>query len=435
MLFAALSLIGASNGASASAANPGAPGSAAEDATGNDVPRLDARAWILIDARTGDALVSQSSARSLPIASTTKLMTAHIALRKLPLSRRVTTVPYSAIPSESLLGVPAGTSISVRDLLYSLILRSANDSAHTLAQVIGGTQAQFVTEMNRDAAALGLADTHYSNPIGLDSPGNYSSARDLATLARDLLADRRFARIADSETALLTSLDPALRITTRNTLLYRAPWVDGVKTGHTLGAGYVEVGAGRRKGVQLISVVLGAPSEADRDSESIALLDYGFGLYRVRRPVRSGQTFATPSIRYSGGDLALRAAHPIVAGVRRGERLRTTVRAPGEVTGPIRKGKRLGRVSVTVDGRPAGGAALLAAEAVPEASGFDKLRSHALLVLALIALGGSAILVAAFAVRRRTRRADVSEEDMEEGREQRRMLRQQRRSDREGSGR
>jgi D-alanyl-D-alanine carboxypeptidase (penicillin-binding protein 5/6) len=362
-------------------------------------------------------------------------MTAHIALRKLPFAKRVKTVPYSAIPSESLLGVPAGTSISVRDLLYSLILRSANDSAHTLAQVIGGTQARFVTEMNRDAAALGLADTHYSNPIGLDSPGNYSSARDLATLARDLLSNRKFARIADSETALLTSLEPTLRITTRNTLLYQAPWIDGVKTGHTLGAGYVEVGAGRREGVQLISVVLGAPSEAERDSESLALLDYGFGLYRVRHPVRAKETLASPSIRYSGGELALRAAHPITAGVRQGERLRTSVRAPGEVTGPIRKGKRLGRVTVTVDGRPAGAAALVATMAVPEASEFDKLRSHALLALALIALGGSAILVAAFAIRRRMRRVHVSEEDMEEDREQRRMMREQRRNDREGSQR
>jgi D-alanyl-D-alanine carboxypeptidase (penicillin-binding protein 5/6) len=362
-------------------------------------------------------------------------MTAHIALRKLPFAKRVKTVPYSAIPSESLLGVPAGTSISVRDLLYSLILRSANDSAHTLAQFIGGTQARFVTEMNRDAAALGLADTHYSNPIGLDSPGNFSSARDLATLTRDLLADRRFAKIADSTDALLTSLDPQLPITTRNTLLYRAPWIDGVKTGHTLGAGYVEVGAGRRKGVQLISAVLGAPSEAARDSESVALLDFGFGLYRERHPVRSRQTLATPSIRYSGGELALRASHPIVVGVRRGERLRTSVRAPDEVTGPVRKGKRLGRVTVTVDGRPAGAAALLAAKAVSEASEFDKLRSHALLVLALIALGGSAILVAAFAIRRRMRRVHVSEEDMEEDREQRRILREQRRNDREGSQR
>lgn len=362
-------------------------------------------------------------------------MTAHLALRELPFRRRVRTVPYSAIPSESLLGVPVGTSISVRDLLYSLILRSANDSAYTLAQLIGGTQAGFISEMNKDAAALGLADTHYSNPIGLDSPGNYSSARDLATLASDLLANRKFARIADSESALLPSLEPALRITTRNTLLYRAPWIDGVKTGHTLGAGYVEVGAGRRKGVQLISAVLGAPTEAERDSESLALLDYGFGLYRVRHPVRAKETLASPSVRYSGGELALRAAHPITAGVRRGERLQTSVRAPDEVTGPIRKGRRLGRVTVTVDGRPAGGAALLASKAVPEASEFDKLRSHALAVLALVALVASAILLIGFAIRRRMRRARVSEEETYEDREQRRMMREQRRNDRDGSPR
>jgi hypothetical protein len=208
-----------------------------------------------------------------------------------------------------------------------------------------------------------------------------------------------------------------------------------VKTGHTLGAGYVEVGAGRKKGVQLISAVLGAPSEAERDSESLALLDYGFGLYRVRHPVRAKETLASPSIRYSGGELALRAAHPITAGVRQGERLRTSVRAPGEVTGPIRKGKRLGRVTVTVDGRPAGAAALVATMAVPEASEFDKLRSHALLVLALIALGGSAILVVGLAIRRGMRRALDGDEDSEEGREQRRIIREQRRKEREGSGR
>src|SRR5205807_1914803 len=119
-------------------------------------PQLDARAWLLIDGRTGDTLASHDPARSLPIASTTKLMTAHLALEHLKLSKRVKMDPYSAIPGESLLGVPAGTTISVRDLLYSLILQSANDSAHTLAQVIGGTQHRFVVEMNRTAAAIGL---------------------------------------------------------------------------------------------------------------------------------------------------------------------------------------------------------------------------------------------------------------------------------------
>ncbi len=408
------------------------PAAAADTDRHKGPPVLDARSWLLIDGRTGETLASHAPARQLPIASTTKLMTAHLALENLRLRKRVKMAPYTAIPGESLLGVPAGTTISVRDLLYSLILQSANDSAHTLAQVIGGTQRRFVTEMNRSAAALGLADTHYSNPIGLDSPGNYSSARDLATLAGDLLSNRTFARIANSSSIVLRSLDSPLTIGTRNTLLLRAPWVTGVKTGHTLGARYVEVGSARRKGVQLISAVLGAPSEEQRDDESLDLLDFGFAKYRTRHPVRAGQVMASPSIHYSGGELPLRAAHAITVGVRRGQRLHTSVRAPDRVTGPIRKDKRLGRVTVVVDGRVAGGAALLASRSIPKASTFDRLRSHLVIVLALLAVGVFAILVVVLAVRRRRRGRRMSEEEMESSREIRRRVReQQRNGDRE----
>jgi serine-type D-Ala-D-Ala carboxypeptidase (penicillin-binding protein 5/6) len=400
----------------------------AQAANDQGPPQLAARAWVLIDGRTGETLTGHATARSLSIASATKLMTAHLALENLPLRKRVRMAPYSAIPAESLLGVPAGTSISVRDLLYSLILESANDSAHTLAQVIGGTQQHFVLEMNRSAAALGLADTHYSNPIGLDSPGNYSSARDLATLARDLLANRTFARIADSSSAVLRSLHSPQMIGTRNTLLLRAPWITGVKTGHTLDAGYVEVGSGRRHGVELISVVLGAPSEEQRDVESLDLLDWGFGQYRVRHPVRPREILASPSIRYSGGELPLRAAHPITVGVRRGQRLRTDVQAPQQVTGPIRKGRRLGRVTVVLDGRPSGSTALVASRSVSKASAFDRLRSHVGRWLALLAIGAFAILLVALAVHRRRRGGPPpSEEEMQSSRENRRMLREQQR--------
>jgi D-alanyl-D-alanine carboxypeptidase (penicillin-binding protein 5/6) len=411
------------------------PGAAAAKPAPVGPPRLDAKAWVLVDARTGEALAGHAIARRLPIASTTKLMTAHLTLEQEPLRRMVRMAPYQAIPSESLLGIEAGTQISVRDLLYSLILSSANDSAHTLAQVVGGTQSRFVLEMNRSAAALGLADTHYSNPIGLDSPGNYSSARDLATLARNLLANRTFARIADSTNAVLSSLHPALTIGTRNTLLFDAPWVNGVKTGHTLGAGYVEVGSGRRKGVELISAVLGAPTEAQRDSESLDLLDYGFAQYHSRHAVRARQALASPSIRYSGGELPLLAAHPITVGVRRGQTLQVRVRAPDQVTGPIRKGRRLGKVTVVVEGRVAGSAPLLASRAIAKASTFDRLRSHALAALALIAVAAFAILVIALAVRRRRRSRPggrtSNEEEMQSIRENRRRMRAQRRGDRE----
>jgi serine-type D-Ala-D-Ala carboxypeptidase (penicillin-binding protein 5/6) len=391
-------------------------------------PLLDARAWILIDGRTGDVITAHDPARELPIASTTKLMTAHLALERLKLRKRVKMAPYSAIPGESLLGIPAGTTISVRDLLYSLILESANDSAHTLAQVIGGTQHRFVVEMNRTAAAIGLADTHYSNPIGLDSSGNYSSARDLATLARELLENRTFARIANSSSAVLHSLHPPTTIGTRNTLLLRAPWITGVKTGHTLGARFVLVGSAKRHGVELISAVLGAPDEEQRDDESLDLLDYGFAQYRTRHPVRYGQVLATPSIHYSGGELPLRAAHAIAVGVRRGQRLRTSVHAPDRVSGPIRRGRRLGSVTVLVDGRVAGATALLAARSIPKASTFEVVRSHAVTYLALLALAALAILLVTLVVRRRRRNGrKPSEEEMESGREKRRRMREQQR--------
>jgi serine-type D-Ala-D-Ala carboxypeptidase (penicillin-binding protein 5/6) len=236
-------------------------------------PSIEARAWTLIDARTGDVLTSHAAARHLPIASTTKLMTAYVALQELRLKRIVRAAPYQPIYGESLLGLRAGQRVSVHDLLYGLLLRSGNDSAHDLALAAAGSQARFVAQMNRYAAALGLADTHYANPIGLDQAGNYSSAADLATLARRLLRQPAFARIAAARSARLRSLSPPRRVDTLNDLLLRAPWTTGVKTGHTFGAGYVLVASGQRDGVELISAVIGAPTETERDLASLRLLE------------------------------------------------------------------------------------------------------------------------------------------------------------------
>lgn len=338
-------------------------------------PRVEARAWTLIDARSGDVLDSHAAGRRLPIASTTKLMTAYVALRELPLDRIVRAAPYTPIYGESLLELRPGQRISVRDLLYGLILRSGNDAAYDLALAAAGSEARFVAEMNRYAAALGLADTHYANPIGLDEGGNYSSARDLATLSRRLLRDPTFARIADARSARLRSLRPPRRIETLNDLLYRANWTTGVKTGHTFGAAYVLVGAGQRRGVKLISVVIGAPTETERDLASLRLLEYGFSRYERRVPVRVGEELAEPSVRYEDEDLALRAARTVSVGLRRDQRLSLAVRAPREVEGPIRRGAALGRATVFVDGRRAAVVPLRAARSLPEASAVERVRS------------------------------------------------------------
>ncbi len=272
-------------------------------------------------------------------------MTAYVAMQELPLDKIVRAAPYDPIYGESLLGLRTGQRISVRDLLYGLILRSGNDAAHDLALAAAGSIPRFVAQMNRRAAALGLADTHYANPVGLDQRGNFSSARDLATLTQRLLRIPAFARIADSRSADLRSLRPPRRIATINELLLDAPWATGVKTGHTFDAGYVLVGSGRRKGVDLISVAIGAPSDEARYSDNLELLEYGFTQYRRRVPIEAGRDLADPAIRYSGGALPLRAARRVAVGLRRGQRLSVDVDAPAEVEGPIRRGAVLGHAT------------------------------------------------------------------------------------------
>jgi serine-type D-Ala-D-Ala carboxypeptidase (penicillin-binding protein 5/6) len=336
---------------------------------------IEARSWIVADARSGDVLASQAAQRRLSIASTTKLMTAYVAMRELSFRKVVRAAPYSPIYGESLMGLQAGEKVSVRDLLYGLILVSGNDAAHTLAVTAAGSDELFVQQMNRYASALGMADTHYANPVGLDERGNYSTAADLASLTRRLLRIPAFAKIADTRSTLLRSLEPPRRIDTLNDLLEMAPWATGVKTGHTFDAGYVLVGSGRKKGVSLVSVAIGAPTEETRFSDNLTLLEWGFSQYRQRLPIRRGEDLADPEIRYSGGHLPLRAARSLQVGVRRGQRVKLELQAPQEVQGPIRRGARLGSAAVLVDGRRVGEVPLRAGRAVPEASLFDRLRA------------------------------------------------------------
>ncbi|HEY0318694.1 MAG TPA: D-alanyl-D-alanine carboxypeptidase family protein [Solirubrobacterales bacterium] len=367
---------------------------------------VEAKAWTLIDARSGEVVASHAAARHLPIASTTKLMTAYVALKEMPIDKVVRAAPYEAEYGESLLGLRSGQKISVRDLLYGLILRSGNDAAHTLAIAAAGSQERFVRQMNRRAAALGLADTHYANPVGLDQRGNFSSAADLATLTQRLLGIPAFAKIAAARRALLRSVKPPARIATINALLSMAPWVNGVKTGHTFDAGYVLVGSGRRKGVELISVAIGAPTDEARYSDDLELLEYGFSRYERRLPIHSGQDLADPSIRYSGGALPLRAARDVAVGVRRGQHIDVEVRAPGEVEGPIGRGTALGRANVFVDGRRAASVPLRAGRSIPAASRFDRARDFVGDNMIPIAIAAFVILMSAALLYRRPARRE-----------------------------
>jgi serine-type D-Ala-D-Ala carboxypeptidase (penicillin-binding protein 5/6) len=370
-------------------------------------PQLDARTWILVDPRDGEVLAAKSPHKSRAIASATKLMTAYVALKKLKPSRTLRAAPYNAAPIESVLGLRTGEQMRVRDLLYGLLMVSGNDAAVTLATGAAGSVPRFVEQMNRQAAALGLESTSYTNPVGLDDPGNYSSAADLVTLATEALENPLLARIADTTTTTLRSGDRPRRLTTRNTLLLEDPTVDGLKTGRTQNAGYVLVGSATRDGTQLVSAVLGAPSEAARDAETQELLEYGFSLYKPSTPVTRGEELADPDLDYRDETLPLVASRAIEVSARGSQAVETSVKAPDELSGDIEEGEKLGSVAVTVDGRPAGSSPLVAARSVDAATLTDKVVAQVQNPVILLPLGGIVILVGLLlAVRGRRHRAE-----------------------------
>ena len=252
-----------------------------------------------MDGRNGEVMFSRSPDERRAIASTTKLMTALLTLERTRPSQVFTSPGYDPLPPESRIDLRRGERMRVDDLLEALLLESANDAAVTLADGISGSREAFVAEMNERAAELGLENTSYANPIGLDDPANYSTASDLAALALRLMQKPRFRRIVDMPVAELeTGLRPRV-VENRNRLVALYPWVTGIKTGYTSLAGDVLVGsAAGRGGARVISVVLGEPSEAARDADTVALLRWGLGRFHRVRALDPARPLARADVEY-----------------------------------------------------------------------------------------------------------------------------------------
>jgi serine-type D-Ala-D-Ala carboxypeptidase (penicillin-binding protein 5/6) len=353
-----------------------------------------AAAAIVVDGRNGEVMFARNADSRQAIASTTKLMTALLALERARPREVFSAPPYNALPPESRINLRAGERMTVRDLLEALLLESANDAAVTLAEGISGSREAFARDMNERAAELGLDDTSYANPIGLDDPANYSSARDLAALSVRLMRIPRFRRIVDMPVAELESGARPRVIDNRNGLVARYPWVTGIKTGHTIQAGDVLVGsASGRGGAKVITVVLGEPSEAARDADTVALLRWGLGRFHRVRALDPRRPLARADIEYRDEKAALVPRRPAVVLVREGERIRRRVRAEQELEGPLPAGERVGSVTVLVDGTPVRRVALVTAADVPGAGTLRVLTSVVGVPLTLLA--GLAILLAA----------------------------------------
>jgi D-alanyl-D-alanine carboxypeptidase (penicillin-binding protein 5/6) len=382
------------------------PATAAAATTG---PLVRAPAAILVEPATGDVVYQRNARDERPIASTTKLMTALLTLERARLGEKLTAVPYHPAPAESVIGLRAGERLTVADLMRGLLLASANDAAATLAARIGGSRARFVRLMNRRARQLGLHDTHYANPIGLDEAGNHSSAEDLVKLTLILRRNRFFRAVTNLPSATLKTGARPRTIVNRNTLVREVPAVNGVKTGHTSTAGYVLVGSATRKGITVISAVLGEPSEAARDADSLTLLRYGLGRYHRVTGVKRGRAYATAKLAHRNQRLALVATRTVRRTVRRGEHLTTrVVGAPRQVEGPLPAGARVGTIELRWRGRTVDRIALVTPRAVSDATVVERAggligRTLIVLAVAAAALGSLQIVLLRRRLQRRRR--------------------------------
>jgi D-alanyl-D-alanine carboxypeptidase (penicillin-binding protein 5/6) len=326
-------------------------------------PRVTAPATALGDLDSGEVLWQHKGGDRRPIASVTKIMTALLVLETSDPSELVTAGPNAVSQSGAELGLKAGERLPIRDLLLGLMLQSANDAAVALAEHVAGTVEAFVEGMNRRALELGLRDTRFASPNGLDDSG-YSTARDLVVLTREAFAAPGFEDIVSTRFHRVKAPNgEARRIQNRNALLWLYPGAIGVKTGYTTAAGFCLVAAAERDGLRLVSVALGAPGEAFTDAA--AILNHGFASFERRIVIAEGDPVET--IEVEGRPVDVVAAGSIEALLRRGQPVTLELRTEPGLRLPIDAGDPVGEVVATAGDVPLGDAPVVAGTAVRRA--------------------------------------------------------------------
>ncbi|MFN2432921.1 MAG: D-alanyl-D-alanine carboxypeptidase family protein [Gemmatimonadota bacterium] len=324
-------------------------------------PHVSARAWLVQNASTGEVLLGHNVRERVPIASITKLMTVLVALERAELDEVVTVTARSAAVGGATINLRAGERISVRDLVEAALIQSANDAASALAMHAGdGSEARFVALMNAKARALGLTDTHFVRPDGLDVPGHVSSARDVTRLARVAMHHPVVRELVARPTE--TAAGRLLR--NWNDLLATFPGLIGVKTGHTSAAGWSQVAAARGRGVTIYAAILGSPTRAVRNADLTELLAWGLSRYRVVPIIRSSHVYARATAPFGRRDVRLVAERPLTKVVRVNRPLLERVVAPAAVSLPVQRGQRLGEVQIWAGRQLLGKRALVATESI-----------------------------------------------------------------------
>lgn len=319
-------------------------------------PAITSPSAIVVNAASGHVLYARKADRRLPMASTTKIMTGILVLEALRLDQEVMLSQKAGLTYEPKPLLRPGDVLTVRELLYALMVRSSNGAAVALAEAVDGSVDAFAERMNAKAAELGMADTHFVNPNGLDAQGHYSTAADMAKVACYAMADARFKEFAGTRSHTLALPGrAAVKMESTNKLLLRADWVTGIKTGLTPWAEQCLVASADRDGVSVVSVLLGQPVSEVCWNESQALLLYGLGRYRHVILMEQGTPVAEAEAPYQReGVVRLVTAEAVETDLYEDDEVTTTVRLERQLALPVEAGEAFGRVVVSLKGETVG---------------------------------------------------------------------------------
>jgi len=347
-------------------------------------PQIAARSWLLLDATSGQIIASQDADARIEPASLTKVMTAYVvfeALRdkKITLDQmvNVSVRAWKVDGSSSKMFIDPATPVSVKDLLYGLMIQSGNDAAVALAEAVAGDEGTFVTLMNRDAQRLGMKNTRFANPHGLPSPDNFSTTRDLSTLASHIIRDfSEFYKIDSIKEFTYNKIKQQ----NRNRLLWLDPTVDGMKTGHTDASGYSMIASAHRPNGpggerRLISVLSGANSDGARTAESQKLLNWGYQNFDTVKLYSKGQAVATPEVwKGKQPNVKIGFTSDVLVTVPKGvaQKLKPVLQRKDPLVAPLPQNGRVGTLNMVVDGKPLLSLPVVTLEEVPEASIFGR---------------------------------------------------------------
>ncbi|MGV3654033.1 MAG: D-alanyl-D-alanine carboxypeptidase family protein [Noviherbaspirillum sp.] len=347
-------------------------------------PTIAAKSWLLLDATSGTVIASHEPEMQVEPASLVKIMTAYLAFaaineKRLDLEQKVnvSTRAWKVDRDSSKMFIDPATPVTIKDLLYGLIVQSGNDASVALAEAVAGTEEAFAAQMNRTAERMGMTATRFANSHGLPSPDNYTTAKDLSILAARLIQDfPELYKIYSTKSFTYNKITQP----NRNRLLWLDPTVDGMKTGHTRAAGYNLIATARRPNGEsgerrLISVVLGTTSDQMRAQESQKLLNWGFLNFDTVKLYAKGQEVDTPDIWKGSQDkVKLGFNHDVYITVPKGmtAKMKPVLERKDPLVAPLAQNSRVGTLKMMADGKVLAELPVLALEQVNEAGIFGR---------------------------------------------------------------